>query len=105
MVLMDVQMPEMDGYDATRRIRADGRFADLPIIAMTAHAMVEERQKAADAGMNDHISKPIDPQAMFETLRRHYRRVHAQVTHSSPAAHPADPIEVPEIEVPEIEEN
>ena len=49
-VLMDIQMPEMDGYEATRRIRAEKRFADLPIIAMTAHALVEERQKAMEAG-------------------------------------------------------
>jgi two-component system sensor histidine kinase/response regulator len=72
-VLMDIQMPEMDGYEATRRIRSEKRFADLPILAMTAHALLEERHKAMEAGMNDHISKPIDPQAMFETLRRYYR--------------------------------
>ncbi len=52
-VLMDIQMPEMDGYEATRRIRAEKRFVDLPIIAMTAHALMQERQKAAEAGMND----------------------------------------------------
>jgi PAS domain S-box-containing protein len=74
MVLMDIQMPEMDGYEATRRIRARGRFADLPIIAMTAHALVEEQQKAVAAGMNDYIAKPIDPDAMFETMRRFYHR-------------------------------
>ncbi len=67
-VLMDIQMPEMDGYEATKLIRADGRFDDLPIIAMTAHAMMEERQRCHDAGMIDHITKPIDPQAMFETI-------------------------------------
>ena len=84
-VLMDIQMPEMDGYEATRRIRAEKRFADLPILAMTAHALVEERQKAMEAGMNDHISKPIDPQAMFETLRRYYRKARAQAPHATPA--------------------
>jgi two-component system, sensor histidine kinase and response regulator len=77
MVLMDIQMPEMDGYEAVRRIRARQRFADLPIIAMTAHALVEEKQRAAAAGMNDYISKPIDPEAMFDTLRRFYRAENA----------------------------
>ena len=69
-VLMDVQMPEMDGYQATKTIRSDPRFADLPIIAMTAHATIEERQKCLDAGMNGHVSKPIDPAALFETVER-----------------------------------
>lgn len=72
-VLMDIQMHEMDGYEATRRIRSQQRFRDLPIIAMTAHAMTEERQKAIDVGMNDHIAKPIDLEAMFETLRHYYQ--------------------------------
>ena len=69
LVLMDLQMPEMDGYEATRIIRADPRFQALPIIAMTAHAMVEERRRCLDAGMNDHIVKPIDPDALFHTLQ------------------------------------
>src|SRR4030095_6225509 len=68
--LMDLQMPEMDGYQATRKIRSDSRFASFPIIAMTAHATMEERQKCLDAGMNGHVSKPIDPSALFETLER-----------------------------------
>ena len=69
-VLMDVQMPQMDGYQATKTIRSDPRFAGLPIIAMTAHATIEERQKCLDAGMNGHVSKPIDPEALFETVER-----------------------------------
>ncbi len=97
-VLMDIQMPEMDGYEATRRIRAIERFADLPIIAMTAHALVQERQKAAEAGMNDHISKPIDPSAMFETLRRFFRRARAQAERAAPAAAPSQQVAVPDIE-------
>ena len=72
-VLMDLQMPEMDGYQATARIRADSRFASLPIIAMTAHATLEERAACLAAGMNDHISKPIDPNVLFDTVARYYR--------------------------------
>jgi len=72
-VLMDLQMPEMDGYQATAKIRADARFANLPIIAMTAHATIEERQRCLAAGMNDHVSKPIDPANLFETVGRFYK--------------------------------
>jgi two-component system, sensor histidine kinase and response regulator len=73
LVLMDLQMPEMDGYQATARIRSDPRFARLPIIAMTAHATLEEKQRCLDAGMNDHVSKPIDPALLFETVGRYYK--------------------------------
>jgi CheY-like chemotaxis protein len=67
-VLMDVQMPVMDGYTATGKIREDDRFQKLPILAMTANATVEDRHKAEEAGMNDHIAKPIDPQVLFAAL-------------------------------------
>ena len=70
---MDLQMPEMDGYQATTKLRSDARFATLPIIAMTAHATIEERQRCLAAGMNDHISKPIDPDNLFETVGRFYK--------------------------------
>ena len=73
LILMDLQMPEMGGYEATEKIRADPRFADLPIIAMTAHATAEEKQRCLDAGMNEHVSKPIDPTALFETVSRFYK--------------------------------
>jgi signal transduction histidine kinase/CheY-like chemotaxis protein len=69
-VLMDLQMPEMDGYEATRLLRSDPRFLEIPIIAMTAHVLADERQRCLEAGMNDHISKPIDPDALFATLAR-----------------------------------
>ena len=72
-VMMDLQMPEMDGYQATAKLRSDSRLAALPIIAMTAHATVEERQRCLDAGMNDHVAKPIDPAALFETVGRFYK--------------------------------
>jgi two-component system sensor histidine kinase/response regulator len=61
----------------------------LPILAMTAHALLEERQKAMEAGMNDHISKPIDPQAMFETLRRYYRKAREQDPRATYAVTPS----------------
>ena len=69
-VLMDCQMPVMDGFEATRGIRQDARFAGLPIIAMTANAMAGDREKVIEAGMNDHIAKPIDVAQLFQTLAR-----------------------------------
>jgi two-component system sensor histidine kinase/response regulator len=74
LVLMDLQMPEMDGHQATAKLRSDARFGALPIIAMTAHATVEERQRCLDEGMSDHISKPIDPAVLFDTVARYCRR-------------------------------
>jgi signal transduction histidine kinase/DNA-binding response OmpR family regulator/HPt (histidine-containing phosphotransfer) domain-containing protein len=70
-VLMDLQMPEMDGFQATARIRSDPRFSTLPIVAMTAHATIEERQRCLAAGMNDHVAKPIDPDQLIETVARY----------------------------------
>jgi PAS domain S-box-containing protein len=69
-VFMDLQMPEVDGFTATKLLRKDPRLQKIPIIAMTAHALVEERQRCLDAGMNDHLSKPIDPDSLFSTLMR-----------------------------------
>ncbi len=72
-VLMDIQMPNMDGYAAARAIRAmpDDR-AGLPIIAMTANAFEEDKQRAFEAGMNDHIAKPISVDTLLATLREKY---------------------------------
>ncbi|MGD9502145.1 MAG: response regulator, partial [Methyloceanibacter sp.] len=67
-VLMDMQMPVMDGIEATRVIRANPRFEKLPIIAMTANAMAADRNLCLEAGMNDHIAKPIDPDQLFGVL-------------------------------------
>ena len=69
-ILMDVQMPIMDGYEATRRLRNMCGFEKIPIIAMTAHAMVGDFKKSLEAGMNDHVTKPIDPKQLFETLMK-----------------------------------
>ena len=69
-ILMDMQMPEMDGLEATRALRADPEFRDLPIIAMTANAMRQDLDACLAAGMNDHVIKPIDRSVLVETLRR-----------------------------------
>ncbi len=69
-VLMDCQMPVMDGYEATRKIREQARFKELPVIAMTANVMAGDKEKALAAGMNDHIAKPIHPDTMYKTLAR-----------------------------------
>jgi len=91
-VLMDLQMPEMDGYQATAKLRSDARFAALPIIAMTAHATIEEKQRCLAAGMNDHISKPIDPSALFETVARYYRSAPGTSASVPPNAKTSDPV-------------
>ncbi len=70
LVLMDMQMPVMDGIAATKAIRSNPQFRELPIIAMTANAMDADREICRQAGMNDHVSKPIDPDALFETMMK-----------------------------------
>ncbi|HEY9106410.1 MAG TPA: response regulator, partial [Roseateles sp.] len=73
-VLMDCQMPVMDGYEATRALRQRPEFQDLPIIAMTANAMAGDREKVLEAGMNDHVAKPFRVEELFTTLARWVRR-------------------------------
>ncbi len=68
LVLMDIQMPVLDGLSATRKIREQDEFARLPIIAMSAHAMSGDKDKSLAAGMDDHLTKPIDPQLLYTTL-------------------------------------
>ncbi|MBP7738500.1 MAG: PAS domain S-box protein [Spirochaetes bacterium] len=70
LVFMDVQMPEMDGFEATRTIRSDAKYNDLPIIAMTAYAMSGDRERCIEAGMNDHMSKPFDPDQFYAICRK-----------------------------------
>jgi CheY-like chemotaxis protein len=81
LVLMDLHMPVMDGYEATRLIRADARRRHLPIVAMTAHALSEERDRCLALGMQDHVSKPLDPKKLYALLQRFH----------DPARHPAHP--------------
>ena len=72
LILMDIQMPIMDGYEATRQIRKlkNPETANIPIIAMTANAFEEDRQKALEAGMNEHVSKPIDMERLLEVVKK-----------------------------------
>ena len=71
LVLMDVQMPVLDGLETTRLIRRDPRWEKLPVVAMTAHAMTGDREKCMEAGMNGYISKPVQPAHLITTLERH----------------------------------
>jgi two-component system sensor histidine kinase/response regulator len=79
------------------KIRSDARFAQLPIVAMTAHATIEEKQRCLATGMNDHISKPIDPAMLFETVGRYLRPATAAVEKAAPVPPPAPPGDLPVI--------
>ena len=74
-LITDIQMPVMDGYDATARIRRmkDEEKASIPIIAMTANAFAEDRQKAISTGMNDHVAKPIDMKVLLPVMAKYIR--------------------------------
>ncbi|HZO52850.1 MAG TPA: response regulator [Bryobacteraceae bacterium] len=73
LVLMDVQMPELDGIEAARAIRRNDRWRTLPIVAMTAHAMNGDRERCLEAGMNDYLSKPVSPSHLIETVENYGR--------------------------------
>ena len=104
LILMDIQMPEMDGLEATRLIRKGSVRPDIPIIALTAHALEHERQKAIDAGMNDFLTKPIDPSQLIRIIQRF---PHAESPPLSPDAAPAATASPPDMppfpEIPGID--
>jgi PAS domain S-box-containing protein len=94
-VLMDVQMPVLDGNEATRRIRGELQLQTLPIVALTAGALVGERQRSLEAGMNDFVSKPFDPEALIRKVRRLVERARGEpipivVLDTKPAGHAVD---------------
>jgi CheY-like chemotaxis protein len=89
-ILMDLQMPVMDGYTATSRIRQDLGHLDLPIVAMTANAMASDREACLAAGMNDHVGKPFDLDHLVQVLCRLSGRPTAQVPASLATSRPAD---------------
>ena len=87
-VLMDIQMPEMDGLTATQKIRQNDRHKQLPILAMTAHAMKGEAEKSLAAGMNEHITKPIDPFVLYTALIKHIHQKEISIQQTSGDALP-----------------
>jgi PAS domain S-box-containing protein len=96
LVLMDIQMPEMDGFEATAKIRGVKELKEIPILAMTAHAMAGDRQKSFDMGMNDHVTKPIDPEELFRALVRWIPPRHADNVAAAPKAPTEKDAELPE---------
>ncbi|HCY85124.1 MAG TPA: hybrid sensor histidine kinase/response regulator [Desulfobacteraceae bacterium] len=85
-VLMDIEMPVMDGHAATRAIRGEKRFEDLPVIAMTAHALEGDREKCLAVGMNDYISKPFDDKELFAALVKWIRPAKREAVNNAPSS-------------------
>ena len=100
-VLMDVQMPVMDGYEATRSIRKESKFNSLPIIAMSASAMVQDKELAEQSGMNDHVAKPVNVKELFTVLLKwivHKERpLPESITQKEKTAQETDEINIPEL--------
>lgn len=103
LVLMDMQMPVMDGLAATRAIRCDPSYADLPIIAMTANAMEADKQRCLEAGMNDHIAKPIEPKVMLQIIHRYCKANGGEVPKPN-QANQSEPASVAEVLVSKDDE-
>ncbi len=105
LVLMDIQMPEMDGLTATRKIRQLSLpgIKKLPIIAMTAHAMKGDWEKSIEAGMNDHITKPVDPELLYNTIKKHLpKHIHSQPTDITSQSKKRE-AKAPQVTVPKID--
>ena len=92
-VLMDIQMPEMNGIEATQRIRSNARFKSLPIFAMTAHVMVNEQKECLEAGMNAHLAKPVRPERLYGLLTEWIGPIRQPADHSGKE----DEVFIPEI--------
>jgi PAS domain S-box-containing protein len=103
-VLMDLEMPEMDGFQAARRIREDLGVAKLPILAMTAHALPATREECLASGMNDHLSKPIDPEQVFSSLVR-WIAPHAAAPEADPGPGPGEHTPEAEADLPGLAVN
>jgi signal transduction histidine kinase/CheY-like chemotaxis protein/HPt (histidine-containing phosphotransfer) domain-containing protein len=95
-VLMDIQMPVMDGYTATEKIRARPGSADLPILAMTANVLPEDRERAKAVGMNAHIAKPVDPEVLHRELLNWIEPGEREAIEAAPAVEAISPGELPE---------
>jgi CheY-like chemotaxis protein len=94
-VLMDMQMPVMDGVTAAAEIRKDERYKDLPIVAMTANAMQVDRDRCLEAGMNDHVAKPIEPEDLWKALLKWLKPRHALTAAASAATAPQVDADLP----------
>lgn len=70
MILMDVSIPKIDGWEATRRIKGDEATREIPVVALTAHALEEDRERARAAGCNGYLAKPVEPRRVLEEVRR-----------------------------------
>ena len=101
-VLMDIQMPDMDGYETTHLIRENPAWQQIPVIAMTAHALSSDREKSLAAGMNDHITKPIDPDELINTLWRWLPWLKKKNGSVKNATHPIAQNEAPELGFPDL---
>ncbi len=102
-VLLDIQMPDMDGYQATARIREQGRHADLPIIAMTAHAVTGYRESCLAMGMNDYVTKPIEPEQLFAALASWARHEQVRPEPSAPASAHVAMIDAALVDLPGVD--
>jgi CheY-like chemotaxis protein len=101
-ILMDVQMPVMDGLEVARRIRAGKTQTDIPIIAVTAHAMMGDREKSLQAGMDDHVTKPLDPEALFKSLVKYIKPLARPVGETLPPKMEAAVQQGKTIKLPEL---